>query len=91
MGSGENSRPAPLASPPLAKKEVQTEGEPVHHRPRRPSAGGRSQSHVAIQFRKTRFWEDKQHEAIPISVSEVFREELSYRAQARKFLWEFFD
>lgn len=91
MGSGENSRPAPLASPPLAKKDVHTEGEPVHHRPRRAPGDSGSLSHAATPIRKAKFWEDKQQKAVPISVSEVFREELSYRAQARKFLWEFFD
>lgn len=27
----------------------------------------------------------------PVNIAEIFKEEISYRAQARRFLWEYFD
>jgi hypothetical protein len=91
MGTGENSKPTPLASQPLAKKMIQKKDEPARHRPRhRPETGG-AQCHVAIESVENAIWEEKLQSGNPNFVSEIFKEEISYRAQARKFLWEFFD
>ncbi|HEV2325642.1 MAG TPA: hypothetical protein VGS10_16950 [Terracidiphilus sp.] len=70
---------------------VRTKGESARRRPRRlPEAGG-SQFHAAMQTIESAAWQGKVRSDIPSFISEVFKEELSYRAQARKFLWEFFD
>ena len=91
MGSGENSKPTPLASQPLAQMIARTKGESARRRPRRRPQGGGSQFHAAIQTVEGAAWEGKLRSDIPSFISEVFKEEISYRAQARKFLWEFFD
>ena len=86
MGFGQDSEPRPVASPPLARK-----GGRSGHRSRGPSGAGPSESYVTVQYRERAIAKEEVHSEIPNIVSEVFKEEISYRAQARKFLWEFFD
>lgn len=86
MGSGQDATPRPVASPPLARK-----GEHSGHRPRGPSGASSQENYVTVQYRERALAQEEIHSEIPNIVSEVFKEELSYRAQARKFLWEFFD
>ena len=86
MGSGHQSQPRPVAQPPLARK-----GGQFAYRPSGRSAASPPESYVAIQYRAQAISKEEVHGEIPNIVSEVLKEELSYRAQARKFLWEFFD
>lgn len=86
MGSGQDSKPLPVASPPLARK-----GGHAAHRPRTRSAASPPENFVAVEYRELSVVKDELHSEIPNILSEVFKEELSYRSQARRFLWEFFD
>ena len=85
MGS-QDSKLQPAASPPLARH-----GERSARRPRSRPVAARPESHVTVEYRDRAFEQRGVHGEITSIVSEIFKEELSYRAQARKFLWEFFD
>lgn len=86
MGSGQDAKPRPVASPPLARKSRY-----AGNRPRGRSEVSSPESSVTVQYRECAFTTEEVHSEIPNIVTEVIKEELSYRAQARKFLWEFFD
>ena len=86
MGSSENSTLGPLASPPPAGKGGRSE-----HRLRGRPAANRTQPSLTLQDRSRGVSSKGRHGEISEIVCELFREDLSYRAQARKFLWEFFD
>jgi hypothetical protein len=86
MDSGQDSKPRPLASPPLARM-----GEHSAHKPRGRSGTSRLEDHLTIAYRDRAIAKKDVQSEILILESEIFKEELSYRAQARKFLWEFFD
>jgi hypothetical protein len=85
MGS-QDSKPQPAVSPPLARH-----GEHPSRRPRSRPGAGRPENYVTVEYSDRAFAEKGAHGEITNIVSEIFKEELTYRAQARKFLWEFFD
>lgn len=85
MGS-QDSKPQPAASPPLARH-----GERSVRRPRSRPSAGRAESYVTVEYSDSAIAQKGLRGENPNFVSEIFKEELSYRAQARKFLWEFFD
>lgn len=91
MSSGENTMPRPLASPLLAPKAVQIKGGHTGHRSVGRSDAGHPRAYESIQGRDRTISKEKQRNEISLFVCEIFKEDLSDRAQARKFLWEFFD
>lgn len=86
MDTGQGSKSRPAASPPLARQ-----GEHSAHRPGSRSGAARPDRHVTIHYGGRAIAKEQAHSEISNFVSEIFKEELSYRVQARKFLWEFFD
>ncbi len=91
MALAENSMPQPLALQPLAHKTVRNKSGGSEHPPRDRSGTIRSRPVEGVQQHHRAISRDKPQEEIPNFVSEVFMEEYSYRTQARRFLWEFFD
>lgn len=86
MDTGQDSKPRPTASPPLARKG----GRSVHRSSER-SGSGPAEIHLKGACHDRVIAKKEVQREIPNILCEVFREEISYRAQARKFLWEFFD
>jgi hypothetical protein len=91
MGSGENAIPRPLASPPLAQKTALIKGGHTRHRSGARPGVSRSQSYESIENRNRTIVNEELCLEVSNYVCEVFKEDISDRAQARKFLWEFFD
>lgn len=85
MGS-QDSKLQPAASPPLARH-----GERSARRPRTRPAAPRHENYMTVEYSDRALAQRGVHGEMTSIVSEIFKEELSYRAQARKFLWEFFD
>jgi hypothetical protein len=91
MGSGDLSIPRPSASPPLAPKATSAKGKRTGRRLRERPEAGPSQQKVIIRHRNY-FIEERNGEVLNAACAcEIFREEVSERAMARKFMWEFFD
>lgn len=86
MNSGELSRPGPLASQPLARKGAQS-----GHGSRARLKGNRPQTCAVVQHHELSLSMEQLNNETPIITCEIFKEDVSYRAQSRKFLWEFFD
>lgn len=86
MDSGKVSKPQPAASPPLAGT-----GRLSGHRSRSRSPEVRPESSVSFQYYEHVSTTEELNSDFPEIVSEIFKEDLTYRALARKFLWEFFD
>lgn len=86
MDSGEVSRPRPSASPPLARKGGQS-----GHRSQLRSPDSPPQPSISIQYYERVATTEERNNDFSNIVSEIFKEDLAYRALARKFLWEFFD
>lgn len=80
MRSGEQPMPEPLNSAPLAAYRLY----------------GRSQANIVevsafLQYREQTTLNGDLNSEIDDIVHEIFKEDLSDRAQARQYLWEFFD
>jgi len=83
MGSSEASMPALLSSPPLRQDS------PSGCRACRKGAK-RQQANGKVQCRD-RVISIDELDCDPANIAAIFKEDLSERATARKFLWEFFD
>jgi hypothetical protein len=91
MDSGDVLRLRQLASPPPAQEAAPAKGGRTGHRSRGQSAVGRPQPCVTLQHRERTFSIEEPNHEMPTIVCEIFSEDLSYRVQSRKLLWEFFD
>lgn len=90
MSSGEVSKPGPSASLPLTRELARKKAGHSERR-RGGRTAGRSQSGVSVQYVETVSSAEDLKSEFPSIMSEIFKEDLAYRALARKFLWEFFD
>jgi hypothetical protein len=86
MDTGQGSNPRPSASSPSLRQG----GHPAHARRSLPQAS-RPEKRVTVHYGGRAIAKEEVHSEISNFVSEIFKEELSYKVQARKFLWEFFD
>lgn len=86
MGSGEYSMLRPLAPQPLAVEDRRS-GIGLRGR----SGANRGESSVTHSRHSCGNSSQERLSDISDIVCDLFREDLSNRAQARKFLWEFFD
>lgn len=81
MNSSETTMPPPLSAQPLSRQAAR---RPYRPRRNRPQLNGKFQYRIhAISIEEL--------DCDPVNIAEIFKEELSYRAQARRFLWEYFD
>jgi hypothetical protein len=85
MGSGENSTLRPLASQPLAENDSRF-GCGL-----RRWGANRAELSVTHQHHGSGISDEAWPSDISHIVYEFYKEDVSNRAQARKFLWEFFD
>jgi hypothetical protein len=84
MNSSDTAMPPPLAAPLLVRQEAPSRRRPFRPRSNRPQRDGKLPYRVrAISIEEL--------DCDPVNIAEIFKEELSYRAQARRFLWEYFD
>jgi hypothetical protein len=94
MSSGDVSRPGPSGSQPLAREHGHTKPGRSEQRRRDRTPGSRPQTGVTVQrFESISSTQETQElrSEFPSVISEIVKEDLTYRAQARRFLWEFFD
>jgi len=84
MSANESSKPPPSTSPLRAEQR-----ERSGRRPCRPVAN-RTHPIGTLQY-----WGHvisiAELDCDPATIADIFKEDVSYRAQARRFLWEFFD
>jgi hypothetical protein len=86
MSSGENPMLRPLASQPLAPNDLST-GVGLRGR----AGANRAECSVTYSHYGCRISNQERLSNISDIVCEIYKEDLANRAQARKFLWEFFD
>lgn len=90
MTSGGMSKPGPSASPPLTRETGRAKtGRSEHRRGRAPAI--HPQAGVTLQCSGSVSTVEESKTEFTSVISEIFKEDIAYRTQARKFLWEFFD
>jgi len=91
MSSGDVSRPGPSGSQPLAREHGHTKPGRSEQRRRDRMPGSRPQTGVTVQHFESISSTEELRSEFPSVMSEIVKDDLTYRAQARRFLWEFFD
>jgi len=84
MGSNEVTMPALLTSPPPAGQNDGSASRSGQQAANRPQVTGKVQC-------RDRVISTDGIDCDPANITDIFKEDLIYRAQARRFLWEFFD
>jgi hypothetical protein len=91
MGSGEIFGARQTASPPKAVEANPAKGGGARRRPRYRSGTVSSPQSVTVQYSSSITQELNNELLNAACACEILQEELSERALARKFMWEFFD